>query len=55
MVAQIATLAYSFTATEKGGPLRLFYGNGAANWDIALYVPAIQFEYIVQDHIPDLS
>lgn len=51
-----ATLAYSFTATEKGGPLRLFYGNGAANWDIALYVPATQFETF-KDHTPvdDLS
>jgi len=34
--------AYSFQA-DKTNPLRLFYGNGAANWDIALYVPAIQF------------
>ena len=34
--------AYSFQA-DKATPLRLFYGNGAANWDIALYVPAIQF------------
>ena len=37
------TSAYSFTATEEANALRLFYGNGAANWDIALYVPAIQF------------
>ena len=37
------TSAYSFTATEGANALRLFYGNGAANWDIALYVPAIQF------------
>lgn len=36
------TSAYSFQADEANA-LRLFYGNGAANWDIALYVPAIQF------------
>ena len=39
---RMAPSAYSFTATEANA-LRLFYGNGAANWDIALYVPAIQF------------
>ena len=51
-----ATLAYSFTATEGANALRLFYGNGAANWDIALYVPATQFETF-KDHTPvdDLS
>ena len=41
----MATLAYSFKATERRGEsLRLFYGNGAANWDIALYVPAGSIE-----------
>ena len=48
MVGENATLAYSFTATEGANALRLFYGNGAANWDIALYVPATQFETFTQ-------
>ncbi len=39
-----AESAYSFDVEDNGGnTLRLFYGNGAANWDIALYVPASQF------------
>ena len=48
--AKSYTSAYSFTATEGANALRLFYGNGAANWDIALYVPATQFGTFTPDH-----
>ena len=49
-------LAYSWNKTDDNGGdvLSLFYGNGASNWDVALYVPLDQFTTINTDSsIPD--
>jgi hypothetical protein len=43
-------LAYSWNKEDNGGDvLSLFYGNGASNWDVALYVPLDQFITIDTD------
>jgi hypothetical protein len=51
-----AESAYSFDVEDNGGnTLRLFYGNGAANWDIALYVPASQFGITPDTNLSDID
>ena len=49
-------LAYSWNKTDDNGGdvLSLFYGNGASNWDVVLYVPLDQFTPIdTNSTIPD--